>query len=265
MGEQRPVKNIVAASDLSERSKPAVQRAVQLAAASGAKLTVVHVVDDSMPADLSDQLMAGAKALLTDQITADVAGRDVTAEVHVAAGDPMEAVKQVVEQTTADLLVVGVHRRRKFFDHVRETTMEHLVRSSRAPVLLAMAPADEPYKHVLSGVDLSLVCATALHKVERVAPEAELTLFHAHEISFRKEAEQDYATWQAMHALPKNLPTPTFIEATALDALQEMMDGQTYDLLAIGAHTRSNAGRYILGGFSASLIRKPPCDLLLAK
>lgn len=259
------MKNIVAASDLSERSKPAVQRAIHLAAASGARLTVVHVVDDSMPPDLSDQLKAGAKKLLSDQIAAQTAGHDLQSDVHVATGDPMEAVKRIVEHTRADLLVVGVHRRRTFFDHVRETTMEHLVRSSRVPVLLAMAPADDPYARVLSGVDLSRVCAAALHKIAMVAPEAELTLFHAHEISFRNEAEQDYETWQAIHALPKNLPRPTFIEATARDALDDMLDGQTYDLLAIGAHTRSNAGRYILGGFTAGLIRKPPCDLLLAK
>lgn len=143
--------------------------------------------------------------------------------------------------------------------------MEHLVRASPAPVLLAMGEADSAYAQVLSGVDLSAVCAGALHKARMIAPQAKLTLFHAHEVSFRKEAEQDYETWKAMNVLPDNLPSPVFVEANAMDALHEMMDDNTYDLLVIGAHTRSNAGRYFLGNFSADLIRKPPCDLLLAK
>lgn len=259
------MRNIIAASDLSERSRPAVRRAVNLAADCGAKLTLLHVVDETMPATLSDQLSAGAKALLTEQIEADAAGRDITTEVCVIVGDAFEEVNQLVERINADLLVVGQHRRRKFFDQIRETTMEHLVRASRAPVLLAMGEGDSPYAQTLSGVDLSEVCAGALHKLRMIAPQAELTLFHAHEVSFRKEAEQDYETWKSMNVLPDNLPGPVFIEANAMDALHEMMDDKTYDLLAVGAHTRSNAGRYFLGNFSADLIRKPPCDLLLAK
>ncbi|WP_370402090.1 universal stress protein [Sulfitobacter sp. JB4-11] len=259
------MKNIVVASDLSERSEPAVQRAINLAAASGARLTVVHVVDDSMPSGLSDQLLAGANALLSDQVAQEMEGSDVTTDIKVVTGDVFEAVNEVVDQTNADLLVVGIHRRRKFFDQVRETTVEHIIRSSSVPVLLAMAPGNDPYVRVLGGVDLSKVCAATLHKIGMVAPKAELNLFHAHEISFRKEAERDYETWQAMHVLPENLPPPTFVEGTAVDALHELMDGKSFDLLAIGAHTRSNAGRYILGSLSAGLIRNPPCDLMLAK
>lgn len=265
MEDTKDVQSIIAASDLSDRSRPAVRRAAKLAAENDATLTVLHVVDDSMPKGLSDQLVAGAEALLSQQLSADAADLNLTADIEVVVGDAVEKVNQVVLGSKADLLVVGSHRRRTFFDQIRETTMEHLVRASRVPVLLATGQVEGDYARVLGGVDLSKVCALALHKIRMIAPRADLTLFHAHEVSFRTEAGQDYDDWKTMYPVPGGLPDPIFVEGSAVDAVREIMAENSYDLLAIGAHTRSNAGRYILGGFSSSLIRNPPCDLLVAK
>jgi len=259
------VKNIIVVSDLSERSRPAVQRAVNFAADINAKLTVLHVVDDSMPGDLSKQLQAGARVILNEQVTENAGGRDIAVEIEVFIGDVIEKISQFIDDNTADLLVVGPHRRRKLFDQIRETTMEQIVRSSRLPVLLVTGQADKAYDKVLIGIDLSGICATVLNKVRMVAPQSNLTLFHAHEISFRKRAELDYETWIARYSLPTDLPDPIFVEATADDGLHEMMSNADYDLLAIGAHSRSNVGRYFLGSLAAGLIRKPLCDLLIAK
>lgn len=259
------MKSIVVASDLSDRSRQALRRAVSLAANSKADLTVLHVVDEAIPADISNQVRVGARTLLTEQVAADAKDRDIAVTVTVEVGDAIEIIGAVTESAKADLLVVGLHRRRKFLDQIRETTMEHLIRSSDIPVLLVAGEADETYTHVLSGVALSEVCATALRRIPMIAPRADLTIFNAHEVSFRKEAENEYETWKAMNPLPESMPDPVFVEATAADALEDILKNGSYDLLAIGAHTRSSAGRYILGGFTAGLIRNPPCDVLIAK
>lgn len=259
------MKNIVVASDLSDRSRQALRRAVNLAAQTKADLTVLNVVDDAIPANLSTQVQIGAKTLLAEQVAADAKDREIAVTIKVDVGDAMEIIGAVTEDTKADLLVVGLHRRRRFLDHIRETTMEHLIRSSDKPVLLVAAETDQAYTRVLSGVALSEACATALRRIPMIAPYADLTIFNAHEVSFRKEAEQEYETWKAMNPLPEGLPDPVFVEATAADALEDIVKNGSYDLLAIGAHTRSSAGRYILGGFTAGLIRNPPCDVLIAK
>ena len=75
----------------------------------------------------------------------------------------------------------------------------------------------------------------------------------------------DLAISPSMLWTKDDLPDPIFVEATADDGLHEMMSNADYDLLAIGAHSRLNAGRYFLGSLAAGLIRKPPCDLLIAK
>ncbi len=218
-----------------------------------------------MPEPLARSVQRDATQILTQETTEDAGARNIAHEIRVVIGDTVDVIHNVAEELDADLLIVGRHRRRVFLDHIKETTMEHLIRASARPVLLVVDAADAPYAHVLGGVDLSEVCAAGLHKIGLVAPSAEVTLFHAHEVSFRKEAERDYETWKAVSKLPERLPAPIFVEARARDALEDVMAQGAFDLLVIGAYTRSNAGRYFLGGFSSGLIRNPPCDLLLAK
>jgi hypothetical protein len=118
---------------------------------------------------------------------------------------------------------------------------------------------------MLGAVGLSPTCAAAIQKGCKIAPKAKISLFHAHEVSFRKESERDYATWKAVSVLPAALPDPMFVEASPTDAVHDLMVDGDYDIMTVGAHTRSIMGQFLLGGFTASLIRNPPCDLLVAK
>jgi nucleotide-binding universal stress UspA family protein len=259
------MKNIIVASDLSERSRPAIRRAVELAISADAKLMVLNVVNDATPAQLSDQLSAGAQTILAEQVAQDADGRALDAEIKVVVGDPIDEINQAITSFNADLLILGRHRRRAFLDQIRETTMEHLVRSSAKPVLLVAREADHAYQSVLCGVAMSAACAAALREVFVLAPKSEVRTFHAHEVAFRQGAERDYEIWKAVHPVPEDVPEPIFVEASANDALEDVMKTDKFDLLAIAGHTGSGIGRYHLGSFTASMIRKPVCDVLIAK
>lgn len=60
------MEKIIVTSDLSERSRPAIKRAVELAISADAKLMVLNVVNDATPADLSNQLSVGAQTILAE-------------------------------------------------------------------------------------------------------------------------------------------------------------------------------------------------------
>jgi nucleotide-binding universal stress UspA family protein len=259
------MQNIIVASDLSDRSNQAVRRGVELAIGLSAKLTVHHVVDSAMPSDIARDVQIQAKQKLQDTLALYLQGRDLTPIVSVEIGDVTEKINDAAKEARADLLIVGVHRRRVFLDQYRETTMERLIRSSRVPVLMVTSPGDQDYTHLLGAVGLSRACAAAIQKGRKIAPQAKISLFHAHEVSFRKESERDYATWKTVSVLPSALPDPMFIEASPDDAIHDLMVDGDYDIMAVGAHTRSSMGQFLLGGFTASLIRIPPCDLLIAK
>ena len=259
------MKHILVASDLSERSDHAIRRAVRVAEQHGATLTLAFIVDSALPADIAANVQKQARITLQTKLDHCVPDPALRTDIQVPVGDVALEVGHVAQVTEADLLVVGVHRRRLFFDQVKETTMERLIRYSRLPVLTVVLPAEAPYAHLLGGIDLSRACASALRLAREMAPGADLSLFHAHEVSFRKEAERDYATWLAVSGMPTDLPAPIYVEAKPTDAVDQITKESDIDLLAIGAHSRSNIGRFVLGTFSSDMIRNPPCDILVGK
>ena len=259
------MQTILLASDLSDRSDAALGRAVELAVATGARLTLHHVVDSAMPAPIAGQVRTEAARSMEETLERCLDGRSLDCAVSAEVGDVSEGIAAAVEATGAELLIVGVHRRRAFLDQYRETTMERLIRASEVPVLMVQRAVTGPYAHMLGAVGLSRNCAAAIRLGLRIAPAAKVTLFHAHEVSFARESALDYADWKAASGLPAGMPDPILVEGPAEDVVQDLMAEDTFDLMTLGAHTRPGMGRRLLGGLAASLIRKPPCDLLVAK
>lgn len=275
------MKRILVASDLSIRSDRAISRAVRLAARLKVGLTALHVVDSAMPSDLAEMVNAEAKTKL-DRFVASQPGADsIDYEVASIVGDPVQTIHDAVADRDADLLVLGVHRSRTFFDTIRETTMERLVRTSAKPTLLVTDAGDHDLDKVLAGVDMSPGCARAIKAAKTLVPAAEFALFHALHVPFKgltgdagsaermqpyvDEAEREVDDWIAACAIPATIPRPQIIEGTPFEALSKTMRAFQPDLLVIGVHSRAGIGRWILGSVAADLIRDPPCDLLVAR
>lgn len=275
------MQSILVASDLSVRSDRALRRAVRLAETLGARLVVGHVVDSAMPLELAETVRVQAAKTLEDQFQACKPDPDLDHEVVTIIGDPLIEVNILAAGAGAELVVLGLHRERSHMDLIRQTTMERLIRASECPVLLVVNETDSPYRHLLCGVDMSQACANAITAGRTIAPGADVTLFHAFHVPYRRmtnpsdsaaatlpfrhEAEQEFARWRTDNALPADLPQPVFVDASPSVALDRMLVDHQPDLLTLGAHARSNLGRYILGSFTSALIRNPPCDLLVAR
>ena len=65
------MRSILIATDLSARSDRALERAVNLACDRGGELTIVHVVDEDLPASLADAQQKAAESVLS-QISCSV-------------------------------------------------------------------------------------------------------------------------------------------------------------------------------------------------
>ncbi|NNL47257.1 MAG: universal stress protein, partial [Acidimicrobiia bacterium] len=127
------MKQIVIATDLSERSDRALERGLELASALNAECTVVSVVDESLPADIANDVRRSKEVRLRDYLDAHKGG---SASVDVRIGDVVPGILGMAADLDADLLVLGLHRQREFMDAFRQTTMERIVALSRHPVLL---------------------------------------------------------------------------------------------------------------------------------
>ena len=110
--------HVLAAVDLSEQSKNLVNKAVALAQANDAKLSLIHVVeplhvyDTFMTLDYSD---IHAQARQDAEAAMKTLAESVTIPVEhcmVADGRPQDLIHQVTEDKSVDLIVIGSHGRK---------------------------------------------------------------------------------------------------------------------------------------------------------
>jgi len=134
---ERQMKQVMIATDFSERSDRALRRARLLAKQFGARLSIVHVVDDDRPQRMLEKERDLASRLL-DEIGVSVRGHDgVTCETRVVPGASFAGILKAVEEESPVLLVIGPHRRQVLRDVFTGTTAERTIRSASCPVLMA--------------------------------------------------------------------------------------------------------------------------------
>jgi nucleotide-binding universal stress UspA family protein len=110
-----PTKSIVCGVTGSENSEKAVKAASQMAAAEGARLTFVYVVDIGFMSGLTIQLRPeyaghflerlGKKIL--DEAEQAASSEGVTAKKVLKRGKVMDVLADVIQEESAEVLVVG--------------------------------------------------------------------------------------------------------------------------------------------------------------
>jgi nucleotide-binding universal stress UspA family protein len=273
--------HILAATDLSPRADRAVARAFRLADGHGALLTVMTVIDEAMPDRLARVMRPETEAHLRSFCAGLSEGGRIPFATRVVQGDPSAAIPELATAIRADLIVMGLHRKRSFLDTIRETTLERTVRLTPAPALLVRDTADHDYATILCPVDFTPASAAAVTAARALAPEAGLTSFHAvappvsgqPAFDARAEAagghlrnaEDARARWMDTQPLPVGIEAPDLRVGALLTVFSSEFAKTAPDLVAVGAHTRMGLAGRILGSFATDLVRDPPADLLIAR
>ncbi len=114
-----PYQHILIAVDLSEECHPVVQRALAIAGSSGARASLVHIVEPmamafggDVPMDLStlqQQQFEQARERL--QSFAGHYAELGSESRHLAYGQPRQEIHRLAEEQGCDLIVVGSHGR----------------------------------------------------------------------------------------------------------------------------------------------------------
>jgi nucleotide-binding universal stress UspA family protein len=138
-----PFERMLCPVDFSEPSLAAFELACSLARESGARLTILHVVDWShgwhgaahfeVP-EFARYLEEDARARLS-QMAADVEGTGLEPSVELAYGRPHRQVIATAEAIGADVIVMGVHGQHAINTMLFGSTTNHVVRSATCPVL----------------------------------------------------------------------------------------------------------------------------------
>jgi nucleotide-binding universal stress UspA family protein len=140
-------KRILVAVDGSAASAKGLREALRLAKGDGARLCILHVVnefyafagmDGPAPVDLVPALREGGKKVLTKaRAMAEKAGvRPALVMRETVGGSAADAIVREARKQRADVIVLGTHGRRGVRRLVLGSDAEQVVRTSRVPVLL---------------------------------------------------------------------------------------------------------------------------------
>jgi len=259
---------IIAASDLTARSRAVAGRALALAPRLGARVLLIHCVG---PGTAPREIERARSALLA-------ACEGGAAEVRVLTGAPERVIPALCHDEDARLVVLGLHRPRPLRDILGLTTMEKIVLRAPVPVLIAHTPPSRPYRTVLSSTDFAPACAAALAAAARIAaPDAEFHAIHALQLPLREifspadithsramtKAQALCSAFLTRPGLPERLHAPEIVPGGVHEVLSFRLEELQPDLLTIGTH--SGRDPEALGNYARDLMREPPTDVLVTK
>jgi len=141
--------HIIVAVDDSSTSALGLDKAIELARLNGARLEIVHAVDESIFSHITGTTLVkksdALKALMAEgQDTLDrsaqtATSQGITPDCHLLSSDTQHAADQIaahVSHSGADLLVVGSHGRRGFQHLLLGSVAEKLLRKVAVSVLI---------------------------------------------------------------------------------------------------------------------------------
>lgn len=286
------MRNILLATDLTARSDRALDRAARLARDSGAKLTVAHAIEDVKGVEESvnipswrrgkpawkrlDALKTSAEAQIRDQ----VGEQAQEPEIVITQEKAPDLLFRLARERAFDLIVTGVARDSGQGSVVLGSTVERLIKSGLAPVLVVKCRPVKPYETIVAASDLSPTSAEALRATLDLCTASPIAVLHAYETeeegisaqtlgendpAFRK-AKEDAERFVAEAAdSEKNRVKLVLEPGKPLSLLNSYAADHEADLVTLGTHGRTGFFARLLGSVAERVLLSAPCDVLVVR
>jgi nucleotide-binding universal stress UspA family protein len=289
--------SVLVATDFSPTADLALDWGIEVAAAHGGDLHIVHALHlhgpltDFIPSppDFDEHLQGIAVGKL-DELAARAHERGVAATPHLELGLPSEAIVEAARGLGAGLVIVGSRGHGTFTDLLLGSTAQRVVQQAPCPVLtLHPGNRGEPREQrvLLIPTDFSADARHAADTVRRLLPNlatgARLVLLHAYHLPVEYTAygtiptglnyQQDVATiaeeklaamahelraeGAEVETLAREGYPPEVIVATARELAA--------DVIALGTHGRTGLRHLLLGSNAERVVAHAPCAVLTVR
>lgn len=281
MTNDTPPSHILFATDFTARCDRAQDRAVQLAVAWGARLTVVHALEPGGAADNAGHgeiptLIAREAERLREELST-VEG--LAANVIVRRGTPQDLVHDILSQDPAGLIVTGISRNDSLGRAILGSTTATLIRTGGVPVLVVKRRPIDAGDRVVFASDLSENSASAIRTgLGWLRPPAPV-LFHVIDPPFRSWAEdkagyvnqlRTESAAQCRRFLDEAVGTGAAKQFSVIvetgeppAALAVHVIDADVDMVVVGTEARTGVLGVLVGSVASGILDEVPCDLLV--
>lgn len=289
------IKNIVLATDLSPRSKYALDCAIKIASQHQAHLTILHVPEnlpkswakiDSEAIASTTREMKEAEIKLREWIKKAEGLTTIDHDVNIVGGKPFIAIVEAAYSLEADILVLGAHGKHFFRDVFIGTTAEKVARQCDRSVLVVRNPSKRAYKRVLIATDFSTQSKNALEMAFHFVPDAEFHILHAYQYlepeKDTKELAEAKDTKDYMQKLKKHAKKEldAFLNEFNIESknikkivefgyppavIRDVVPRRRPDLVVVGATGETNLRHILLGSTAQHVLHELTCDVLVVR
>lgn len=277
------ITSVLAPTDLSDSSIPALRYARLFADRFSAKLTVmytdpiVYPVDLAGPADglyinTTPEHQARLRTEVERHAGAMMSGRPY--DIDVTIGLPVPSILAAARERNADLIIMGTHLRHGWRRALLGSVSEGVLHGSVCPVL-TVATRDgyvgaTPYAitNIMCPINFTDVARESLHVAARLAEAfgAHLTIVHvleADEVTNAKADEEKFRHWVAPELQEVCSFRELVVRGGAAERVLDCADDVGSDFLVIGAQHKLFRDSTVIGTTTERLIRFASCPVLV--
>jgi nucleotide-binding universal stress UspA family protein len=270
--------------DLTERSRNAFTRAVEMARLRGAALTLLHVTSDALPVQVAAAHDTFANDVLHDLVAKAQAEGVANVAQLLVRGRDYESIIEQARKDDSSLIVIGTHRASSLFQDMLGTTADRVLRYGAFPLLLVRTQAEHAYNTILVAVDFSSASRKALELAIRLFPQARIVALTAYGSPRRSILGDDRQTREAA-AETRRLALKGFLAEVAQalgsaynpdvtkivplaergwaeDVILKYAEEHKPDLIVVGTHARGGLQHAVLGSVAEWVLTDAPSDVL---
>jgi nucleotide-binding universal stress UspA family protein len=276
------VTSILAPTDLSESSLPALRYARLFADRFSAKLTVMYSDPIVYPLDYvgptagacltTPEYQARLRVEVAQHAEETMAGRPY--EVDVTIGQPAQAILSTVREKHADLVVMGTHLRHGWRRALLGSVSDGVLHGANIPVL-TVARRDreagarpDAITNILCPVNFTEAARESVQVAGRLAKEfgARLTIVHVIESAADAiGAADEEKVWQWVSPELRGICSfrELVLRGGAAERVLDCADDLGADFLVIGAQHTLFRDATVIGTTTERLLRFAPCPVLV--
>jgi nucleotide-binding universal stress UspA family protein len=295
-------KHILAPTDMSDASRPALAYAAACASWYGANLSLLHVVPtfDAIqmpPGTLGDPVQviyppSREEVIATMQRHVEAVGLASAAPyLMVEDGDPVDTILDQAISMPADLIVMGTHGRSGFNRLLFGSITEQVLHRSPCPVLTVpphgtSAHADARFERILCAMDFSPAAMQALGFALDLGRQSRGVVIVLHAIEWLADEEPrvhahfnvaEYRTYLLDDARARLDEVLAAADRARVDVQPVVSAGRAYreilreaeareaDLIVMGAQGRGGIGQALTGSATNQVLRAASCPVLTVR